>query len=167
MPPTKIASGRYPDFQWVFTTQNFAGAIPVSQNEAMKHILFAKDCGYQWIELRDPDASLSVDECKGISAFAIGNGVAVNYAANIGLLAEVFDEFFERVAANTAFFDGPRLMRLVASPGSVGAGWTDGELAQIVQTSHDAGAHASASACASRWGMRRSLSSQGRGSITE
>jgi hypothetical protein len=120
MPPTKIASGRYPDFQRGFITQNFAGAIPVSQNEAMKHILFAKDRGYQWIELRDPDASLSLDECKVISPLP-----AVNYTANIGLLAEGFDEFFERVAANTALFDGPRLVRLVASPGSGGAGWTD------------------------------------------
>lgn len=126
------------DIRWGFTTQNFVGHIPVSVDSAKKFIAYAKENGMQWIELRDPEASLTVDECRRIAEFAAARGIEVNYSAQRGLLADDFWPVFERAVVNTAVFEGPRTVRMLALRGEDAYGWTKEELDRMVMVANDA-----------------------------
>lgn len=134
--------------KWGFTTQNFAGLVPVSPETAKEFINYAKKQGLQWIELRDPNASLSVEQCREIAAFAKEQGIEINYSAQRGLLAEDFREIFGRAAANTAVFDGPRTVRILALRGRDEHGWTKEEFARAVAAANEA------AECAAAQGVR-------------
>jgi hypothetical protein len=71
----KIVLKKYPDLKIGFTTQNFLKALPVSLENSQKLIDFASDQGFVWIELRDPSAALTLDECKQIAAYARGKKI--------------------------------------------------------------------------------------------
>ena len=143
-----MKSQRYPHFQWGFTTQNFSKALPVTAEAVRNHILHARERGYSWIELRDPEAGLSIDDCKALAEFARGQGIEVNYSAQRGLLAEDFMEVIARAAANTAVFDGPRVVRVLALRGAGEFGWDDAEFARSIENAKDA------AALAARHGLR-------------
>lgn len=129
-----------PDFsgvRWGFTTVNFLPHIPVTVESSKAHIDFAKALGFQWIELRDPDAALTPDQCSEIAVHARQSGIEVNYSAQRGLLAEDFWEVFERAAANTALFDGPRTIRVLALRGTGDEGWSEAEFARMVEVANE------------------------------
>lgn len=132
-----IASPDFPGVRWGFTTVNFLPHVPTTVTSAKAHIDLAKSLGLQWIELRDPDAALTPDECREIAAHARHNEIAVNYSAQRGLLAEDFWEVFERAAANTAVFDGPRTIRVLALRGSGDEGWNDAEFARMIEVANE------------------------------
>jgi sugar phosphate isomerase/epimerase len=117
---------------WGFTTQNFGGLIPVSLETAKDYVRYAERVGFEWIELRDPDASLTVDECREIAKLAESLGIRINYSAQRDLLAEDFWEIFDRALVNTAVFDGPQFVRILALRGEGEKGWTEREFQQMV-----------------------------------
>src|SRR5690554_2152358 len=75
----KIISEKHENLKFGFTTQNFISTKPVSVDNAKRFIKYASEQGFSWIELRDPDASLSLEQCKIIAAFAVRNDIEVNY----------------------------------------------------------------------------------------
>jgi len=134
---TTVTAPDFPGVRWGFTTVNFLPHVPVTVASSKAHIDFARSLGLQWIELRDPDAVLTPDECREIAAHAQENGIAVNYSAQRGLLAADFWEVFERAAANTVLFDGPRTIRVLALRGTGDEGWSEVEFARIVEVANE------------------------------
>ena len=132
-----LASPDFPGVRWGFTTVNFLPHIPVTVESSKAHIDLAKELGFQWIELRDPDAALTPDQCREIAAHARQSGIEVNYSAQRGLLAEDFWEVFERAAANTVLFDGPRTIRVLALRGTGDEGWSEVEFARMVEVANE------------------------------
>jgi len=134
----KIVLKKYPDFKIGFTTQNFLQPLPVSLENAKKLIDWASDQGFAWIEYRDPSATLTLNECKQLAAYAKGKKLEVSYAAQIGILDPAFWEIFSRGVANAAVFDGPKTFRtLVAgaefNPDPKKMGWILDELFKLVK----------------------------------
>lgn len=139
----KIVLKKYPDLKIGFTTQNFLKALPVSLENSQKLIDFASDQGFVWIELRDPSAALTLDECKQIAAYARGKKIEVSYALQIGLLDPSFWEIFSRGLANAVCFDGPKTIRTLAcgpefftNPSK--KAWTLNELYKVVEAANQA-----------------------------
>ena len=102
---------KYPDLKIGFTTANFLRALPVTLENTKKLIDFASDQGFSWIELRDPNAVLTLAECKEIADYAKSKNVQVGYAMAVGLMDANFEEVFSRGVANAAVFEGPRTAR--------------------------------------------------------
>jgi len=107
----KIVLNKYPDLKIGFTTVNFLRALPISLENTKKLVDFASDQGFTWIELRDPNAVLTLDECKQIADYARGKKIEIGYAMGVGLMDANFEEVFSRGLANAAVFDGPRTVR--------------------------------------------------------
>jgi sugar phosphate isomerase/epimerase len=133
----------YPEMKLGFTTQNFIKVSPVSVASAGGFIDYAVAEGYSWIELRDPDASLSVTDCEEISEYAKSAGIEVIYSAQRGLLDADFIEVFKHQARNTAIFQGPRYCRALAantefSPDEFKLGWSEQEFNRAVQIAQEA-----------------------------
>ena len=139
---------RSPDFpavRWGFSTVSFLPHVPVTVESSKAHIDLAKRLGFTWIELRDPDAQLTPEECREIAAHARRAHIEVNYSAQRGLLAADFHEVFARAAKNTALFDGPRVIRVLALRGAGDKGWSDAELARMVEVANEAAQRAARS----------------------
>lgn len=139
----KIVLKKYPDLKIGFTTQNFLQPLPVSLENAKKMIGWASDQGFPWIELRDPSAKLTLNECKQLAAYAKEKKVEVGYAVQIGLLDAAFWEIFHRGVANAAVFDGPKTLRSLAAAGEFSVdpkkkAWTLSELYKAVKTANKA-----------------------------
>lgn len=139
-----IVSDLYPEFKWGFTTVNFITPVPASLQASLDFITYARQEGYSWIELRDPNASLTLEECKEIAAFARENGIEINYSVQRGLLADDFWAIFERGAANVAVFDGPKYYRTLALLGDGPEGWSAEEFARMVKVANEAAVRAAA-----------------------
>jgi sugar phosphate isomerase/epimerase len=140
----KIVLSKYPDLKIGFTTANFLMALPVSLENAVKLIDFADEQGFSWIELRDPMAVLTLDECKQIASHARSKKIEVIYAVAVGLMDSNFWEVYSRAIANAGVFDGPRVAR-TAAPGvefpnnPKKTAWTFPELKKVVATAKRAG----------------------------
>lgn len=141
---TTVTAPDFPGVRWGFTTVSFLPHVPATVASSKAHIDLAKSLGLQWIELRDPDAALTPDECREIAAHARQNGIGVNYSAQRGLLAADFREVSERAVANTAVFDGPRTVRVLALRGSGDAGWSDEEFARMIEVANEGARRAAA-----------------------
>jgi len=136
----EIISNSYPGLKWGFTTQNFIATTPVSVENAKKFIAYAREQGFSWIELRDPDASLTVDQCKEIASFAASNNIKINYSAQRGLLENDFWDIFYKAVGNSAVFEGPGYCRVLALIGQGEFGWTEEEFTRLVETANKASA---------------------------
>ena len=145
-----IVLNKYPDLKIGFTTANFLRALPVGLENTKKLIDFASDQGFTWIELRDPNAVLTLAECKQIAEYARGKKIEIGYALGAGLMDANFWEVFSRGLANAAVFDGPRTIR-TAAPGDEfnidpkKTAWTLKELHKAVKIANQAGNQARAS----------------------
>ncbi len=137
-----IFSERYPNLKWGFTTQNFIESVPVTVENAKAFITYARKEGYSWIELRDPDASFTLDQCEKIADFARANNIEINYSVQRGLLDEDFWEIFNKAVVNTSVFDGPGYFRALAFIGEGDLGWTEEEFKEMVETANKAAAMA-------------------------
>lgn len=135
-----IKSEQYPNFKFGYTTQNFISSTPVSVDNAKKFINYAKEKGFSWIELRDPDASLTIDECREIASFAKENNVEINYSVQKGLLENDFWDVFYKAIENTAIFEGPEFFRALALIGEGEFGWSENEFRQLIETANKAAA---------------------------
>ena len=139
----KIVMKKYPTIKIGFTTQNFAKVLPVSPDSAKKLIDFAADQGHSWVELRDPGAMLTFDECKQISDYARGRNIEIVYALAAGIMDAKFAEIFSRGLANAALFQGPRFIRtglagedFLKDPKK--KAWTRQELTDVVAAANQA-----------------------------
>ena len=143
MAADKIVLKKYPELKIGFLNVNFIKQWPLGVDSAKKVIDYASAQGFSWIELRDPFAALTLDQCKELAAYAKAKGIEVAYAMNIGLLDANFWEVFSRGLANAAMFDGPRTIR-TAGPGLEFANnekkthWTFAELQKAVETANQA-----------------------------
>jgi sugar phosphate isomerase/epimerase len=134
----------YPDLKLGFSTQNFLKCMPVSVENLKEIIGYASFEGYSFIELRDPEAGLSADDCKILSDFAVKNNIEVLYEINTNLLAPGFMKVFEKGLINTAVFKcGGILRTLISNTEFAGdankKGWTKQELDKIVEIADDCG----------------------------
>lgn len=111
----KIVLKKYPDIKHGFTTTNFLKPLPVSLDNKKKLLDLAGELGCSWVEIRDPSASLSVDECKQLMAYAKSKNIEIGYALQVGLLDPKFWEIFTRGLPNAVVFEGPRTIRTLAA----------------------------------------------------
>jgi sugar phosphate isomerase/epimerase len=102
---------KYPTLKIGFTTQNFGKVFKVSLEDTKKLIDYAAAQGFPWIELRDPNAVLTLAECKQIADYARSRKVEIGYALAPGLQDDRFFEIFSRGLGNAVVFDGPRTIR--------------------------------------------------------
>ncbi len=146
----KIVLNKYPNLKIGFTTANFLRVLPVTLENTKKLIDFASDQGFTWIELRDPNAVLTLAECKQVAEYARGKKIGIAYALGVGLMDGNFWEVFSRGLANAIVFDGPRTLR-TAAPGDEfninpkKTAWTLNELHKTVKIANKAGNQARAS----------------------
>lgn len=117
----KIVLKKYPDLKIGFTTQNFLQPLPVNLDNGRKLIDWASDQGFPWIELRDPSAKLTLNECKELAAYAKGKKLEVGYAVQVGLMDATFWEIFYRAVANAPVFKGPKTLRTLSAGNEFGA----------------------------------------------
>ncbi|WP_160300758.1 sugar phosphate isomerase/epimerase family protein [Kiritimatiella glycovorans] len=115
-----------------YTTQNFIPTVSVSVETARRQLDIARELELSWIELRDPDATLSKADCERIAADARERGLEVLYSMQRGLLAEDFKPVFERALVNAACFEGPSRMRVLALLGEGDTGWSRAEFEQVL-----------------------------------
>lgn len=111
----KLVSKKYPKAIWGFATQCFINTTPISVENAEAFIAYAREEGYSWIELRDPDASFTVAQCRDIAAFACDNQIEIIYAIQHGLLDDDFWDVFERGVINAGVFNGPGYFRALTT----------------------------------------------------
>lgn len=110
-----IILNKYPNLKIGFTTANFAKVLPPTMPNVKMIIDFASDQGFSFIELRDPMAKLTLNECKELASWARQECVEVIYAVNVGARDPKYFEVFSRGIANTLVFDGPKMMRTGAN----------------------------------------------------
>jgi sugar phosphate isomerase/epimerase len=145
----KIVLNKYPDLKIGFTTANFLRALPVTLENTKKLIDFASDQGFTWIELRDPNGVLTLDECKQIADYARGKKIEIGYAMGVGLMDANFWEVFSRGLANAAVFDGPQTVRASCAGNEFNidpkkTAWTLNELHRLVAVANKAANQAKA-----------------------
>lgn len=143
--PRRIVFNEYPDMKLGFTTQNFINAAPVSVDNVKAFIDYANQQGYSWIELRDPQASLTIEECHTIAAYARDHNVEIIYSIQRGLLDGDFWDIFRRGLKNAAVFDGPGIYRALTTGKEFDAdpsklGWNKAEFEQALDTANRAAA---------------------------
>jgi sugar phosphate isomerase/epimerase len=139
----QITFTKYPNLKLGFTTKNFLDYLPVIPENIRTLIDYASDKGYAWIELRDPNAILTLDECRELAEYARAKNVEVGYAIHKGLLDSDFGRKFDRGVHNAVFFDGPKILRAVAGGNEFlenldKKGWTTEELAQLTVKANQA-----------------------------
>ncbi|MGB3585174.1 MAG: TIM barrel protein [Tunicatimonas sp.] len=135
----------YSNLKLGFTTQNFLAALPVSLETSKQFIDYAAEQGYEWLELRDPNADLSIEESQEIAAYAQEKDIEISYAIQKGLLDDDFWPTFEKGLQNAMAFEGPKFIRSLASLSEFASdttkqGWTDEELVMAVQYADSAAA---------------------------
>ena len=145
----KIDLNKYPDLKIGFTTVNFIKALPVTVQNMKTLVDYASDQGFAWIELRDPNAVLTLDECKQIANYARSKKIEVGYAMGVGLMDANFWEAFSRGLANAAVFDGPQTVRASCAGNEFNidpkkTAWTLNELHRLVAVANKAANQAKA-----------------------
>ncbi|MGB9700277.1 MAG: sugar phosphate isomerase/epimerase family protein [Thermodesulfobacteriota bacterium] len=140
----KVVLNKYPQLKIGFTTTNFLKFLPVSLDNAKKMVDLAAEIGFPWIELRDPSATLTYEECKQLAAYAESKNIEIGYALQVGLLDPTFWEIFSRGVANAMVFKGPRTIRTLAAGGEFGANpkktaWNLDEFSKVVKRANKAG----------------------------
>jgi len=146
-----IVLAKYPNLKIGFTTVNFMKVLPVSLDNLKKIVDFASEQGFAWIEVRDPNASLKLEECQQLAPYAQAKKIEVAYAINVGFMDYAFKATFPLGLANAAAFtEGPKTLRMPAAgkeftdvPPKKQA-WTADEFARIVDAANQAGAEAAA-----------------------
>jgi len=134
----KVASN-YPGIVLGFSTQNFLKAMPLGVDNLKELLDFASEEGYAFMELRDPSADLSEEECRDLADYAWDKRVEVIYEIHRDLFDPDFQNVFERAVRNTALFGEPGILRSILSWSEFAAdkdkkGWTREELDYLTTT---------------------------------
>jgi sugar phosphate isomerase/epimerase len=139
----KMVLKKYPEIKLGYTTTNFLKPLPVSLENKKKLLDLAGELGCSWVEIRDPSASLTVDECKQLMAYAKSKNIEIGYALQVGLLDPTYGEIFTRGLPNAAVFEGPRTIRTLAAGPEFASDpkkkyWTLAELYKAIQKANRA-----------------------------
>ena len=94
-----------------FTTQNFQVAMPNSVENIIEIINFAANEGFHFIQLRDDNALLTIDECKKIAEVAREKNIEVIYEIQKNPLDEGYFDVFNKGLTNVLCFSGPGILR--------------------------------------------------------
>ncbi len=116
----KIALKKYPEIKLGFTTVNFLKPLPISLENKKKLVDLASELGLSWIEVRDPNAVLTPEECMQLAAYAKSKNIEIGYALGVGLLDSAYWEVFSRGLTNAKVFEGPRTIRTTAAGSEFG-----------------------------------------------
>jgi len=105
---------------------------------------FASDQGLIFIEIRDPEAELTLNECKELAGYARLKSVEIIYALNVGAMESRYFEVLARGIANTLVFDGPKMIRSGCNGTDFANDdkkvyWTADEFAKLAQKLNQAG----------------------------
>ncbi len=138
---------QYPGVKLGFSTQNFLNCMRVGVNNLKELLDFAVDEGYAFIELRDPAADLSQEDCRVLAAYAREKDVEVIYEIHKDLFNPEFKEVFDRAVRNTAVFGKPGILRSIMSWSEFTAdedktGWTTEELDHLASMADECAAEA-------------------------
>ena len=136
---------QYPGVKLGFSTQNFLNCLPLGVDNLKELLEFAADEGYAFIELRDPTADLSLEDCKVLAAYAREKDVEVLYEIHKDLFSPEFKEVFDRAVRNTAAFGKPGILRSIMSWSEFTAdqdktGWTAEELNHLASVADECAA---------------------------
>lgn len=139
-----ITLSKYPSLKIGFTSQNFSKWLPPNVTNLKTIIDFASKKGFAFIELRDPNAGLSLSDTQEIAAYAKDKNVEVIYAMGVGALDDNYFEAFSRGLANAIALGGPKIVRTGANGNEMNIDpkkqyWTADEFAKIVQNLNQAG----------------------------
>jgi sugar phosphate isomerase/epimerase len=139
----KMVLKKYPEIKLGYTTTNFLKPLPVSLDNKKKLLDLASELGCSWVEIRDPSASLTVDECKQLMAYAKSKNIEIGYALQVGLLDPAYWEIFTRGLPNAVVFEGPRTIRTLAAGPEFASDpkkmyWTLAELYKAIQKANRA-----------------------------
>ncbi len=139
----KIVLKKYPDFKIGFTTQNFAKVMPPTVANIKKMLDFASKQGFSFIEIRDPEAKLTLAECKDLAAYGKKKGVEIVLAVNPGLLDANYWEIFSRAIANANVLNGPKVVRTGGNGNEMVKDtskqyWTAAEFKQLIENANKA-----------------------------
>ena len=132
------------DLKLGFSTQNFLKCLPHDVKNLTEIIHYASNEGYEFIELRDPEASLSLGECEELGKIAESVGIDVLYEINANLLAPGFLTIFSKGLENTKAFPGEGIIRTIVSNTEFAdddskKGWTEEELKRLIEIAERAG----------------------------
>jgi len=130
----------YPDLKIGFSTQNFQASMPNNVANLTEIIEYASKEGYQFIELRDPLAKLTGEECMALAEVAKEKQIDVIYEIHKNPLDTGYFEVFEKGLANTIIFPGPGILRTVVSGSEFKAdpskkGWNKDEIMKLSKIS--------------------------------
>jgi sugar phosphate isomerase/epimerase len=142
-----MVSDQYPGVKLGFSTQNFLNCLPVGVDNLATLLDFAADEGYAFIELRDPAADLSLEDCKVLAAYSREKDVEVIYEIHKDLFNPEFKEVFDRAVRNTAVFGKPGILRSIMSWSEFTAdedktGWNREELDHLAGLADECAAEA-------------------------
>ena len=126
-------SVNYPGVKIGFSTQNFLICMPPGVDNLKEIIDYASAEGYAFIELRDPSAELTNEECIAVADHAKKKKIEVIYEIHKDLFNPEFMEVFKRAVRNTAVFGKPGILRSILSWSEFAndeskRGWTKEEL---------------------------------------
>jgi len=140
----KIRVTKYPGMKLGYLSAIFltAGMGPTLENE-LALIDLASEQGFAWMEIRDPNAALTVAECRAINAYGILKHIELSYAINKGPLDSDYPQVIEKALKNAAeFTKGPRTIRVPESnmefmndPKKMA--WTEEEFKKALQIQYD------------------------------
>jgi sugar phosphate isomerase/epimerase len=128
----------YPNLKLGFSTQNFQAAMANNVANLTEIIEYASTEGYQFIELRDPLAKLTEEECMKLAEVAKEKKIDVIYEIHKNLLDTGYFEVFKKGLANAKIFNGPGIIRTVVSGSEFKddpskKGWTKEEFQQLTR----------------------------------
>ena len=133
-----IVLSKYPNLKIGFTSQNFSKWLPPTAANLKTIIDYASQKGFAFIEIRDPNASLSLSDAKDVGAYAWQKNIEIIYAMGVGGLDASYFEVFSRGLANAMVFDGPKFVRTGANGNEMAQDpkkqfWTAAEFPKLVQ----------------------------------
>jgi sugar phosphate isomerase/epimerase len=133
-----IVLSKYPNIKLGFTSQNFSKWLPPTAPNLKTILDFASQKGFAFIEIRDPNASLSLNDAKEVGAYARQKNIEVIYAMGVGGLDANYFEVFSRGLANAMALDGPKFVRTGANGNEMNMDlkkqfWTAAEFPQLVK----------------------------------
>lgn len=139
-----LAFLHYPNLRLGFSTQNFLKCLPVDVKNLEVIINYAAQEGYTFIELRDSEASLSLNDCKKLAKIAESKEIEIIYEINTNILAPDFLSIFKKGLENTGVFHDKGIIRTLISNTEFASdikkkGWNEQELNQIVALADSCG----------------------------
>jgi sugar phosphate isomerase/epimerase len=130
-----VSQGKQPTLG--LTTNTFMKFIKNSEITNEQIIKWAYDFGFSWVELRDPDVSMSNEDLLMLKELADGFNIRIHYAWDVTDLLHPNDAIFFRGVEKAGIFGQETHSRVVIAPDSIKnvedkKGYTQAEFQQIL-----------------------------------